>query len=335
MSTVPPFSETPTLAASLGTKAAGVFAGFWRRLFAFALDMALLAFIATALGGFYFEAFARLGSRGPLVGFALCLLYFGTLNSSIGNGQTLGKKWRRIRVVDRDGQTISPGTSYLRAGVLFLPLLHGAILPEKLSATWAGELVTALFAVIAVAIVYLDLFNRGTRQSLHDLAAGTYVVRASSSGRIATAELWPGHSLVIILLLITMLVGTPIVTRKISQMGPLPELLAIQHAVQETDKVREVSVTIQKIINSAGTRTVLQVNALWSERPKDMDRAANEVASRVLAVDPRAAGCDTLVVAISFGYDIGIAHGNLWRAFEFTPVAWQQKLSQASAAPQK
>jgi uncharacterized RDD family membrane protein YckC len=335
MVTSPPYSGSPVLPTFPGHPVTPGFAGFWRRVFAFALDMLLLAIIGSVLGVFLFDSFARLGTRGPIVGFVLCLLYFGTLNSAIGRGQTIGKRWRQIRVVNQDGNTITPGTSCLRAAVLFLPLLHGAILPASVSTTRTSQMVEAFFAVIAVAIVYLDIFNRGTRQSLHDLAAKTYVVEARTSGRLDVPEIWPGHSVVIILLLVSILVATPIVTRKVFQMGPFPQLLSIQQAVQRSPEVNAASVQIVKNFTSGGTRTLLNVTAFWRERPKDMSRAADDVASRVLAVDPRALGCDFLLVGIIFGYDIGIAHANISRGFEYSPEAWQQRLSPPSSSPEK
>jgi uncharacterized RDD family membrane protein YckC len=92
--------------------------GFWRRLHALSIDGFVLLAFGLALGRIYGEQFARAGSLGRLFGFGIALGYFGFLNSSLGRGQTLGKRIMKIRVVDRGGETISPARAMVRAALL-------------------------------------------------------------------------------------------------------------------------------------------------------------------------------------------------------------------------
>ena len=65
----------------------------------------------------------------------------------------------------------------------------GAILPF-----WIAVGLSVLVFAVALAIVYLFIFNRKTRQSLHDLVVGSYVVKAKDEGMAPAAGLiWRGH----------------------------------------------------------------------------------------------------------------------------------------------
>jgi uncharacterized RDD family membrane protein YckC len=89
-------------------------AGFWRRLLAFLIDCLILAIVGLVVGSIFFDAFAALGGWGKLVGFTIALIYFGTLNSTVGKGQTLGKRLVNIKVVNCEGEPISLHRSFLR-----------------------------------------------------------------------------------------------------------------------------------------------------------------------------------------------------------------------------
>jgi len=97
------------------------FAGAWRRLGAFVVDAFLLGLVGVIAGYFLFDFFVSLGSWGRVLGFAIALGYFGTLNSGIGHGQTIGKRLLRIRVVSADGSPLSVSKSVLRFAILGTP----------------------------------------------------------------------------------------------------------------------------------------------------------------------------------------------------------------------
>ena len=169
-----------------------VISGFWRRLLALFLDLCVLGSVFQVLesGGvgkivvngraFASGPFWSLGAWSRLVESCVALVYFGVLNSSIAWGQTFGKRIMQIQVVDRSGHTISPGRSFLRSAVLVAPFsLDGLVIPPSamryLIFCFAGFI---LFG-FGDAIVYLYIFNRRTRQSLHDLILGTFVAETT------------------------------------------------------------------------------------------------------------------------------------------------------------
>ena len=108
-----------------------IISGFWRRFFAFFLDSLLLGLTGLFVGIFFFKFFASLGAWGRLFGFVVASMYFGICNSAVLNGQTLGKKILKIKVVDRKGNGISLLRSFSRFMILGPPyFLNGAVSPD-------------------------------------------------------------------------------------------------------------------------------------------------------------------------------------------------------------
>jgi uncharacterized RDD family membrane protein YckC len=85
-----------------------------RRVVAFVVDGIIVGLAGIVIALPFFEAFSHLGLWGRLVGFCLSLPYFAILNSKLGNGETLGKRWMHLQVVDENGATISFWKSAVR-----------------------------------------------------------------------------------------------------------------------------------------------------------------------------------------------------------------------------
>jgi len=93
-------------------------------------------------------------------------LYEGLLLAS-WNGQTIGKKVMSVRVVSADSQPLTTTKTFTRAGVKAILSVVGSIKPPATS-----------FLGIASLLDYLWPFWDANKQTWHDKAAGTYVVRA-------------------------------------------------------------------------------------------------------------------------------------------------------------
>jgi uncharacterized RDD family membrane protein YckC len=138
-----------------------------------------------------------LGGWGRLVEFCVFLVYFGVLNSSIAGGQTIFKRIMKIQVIDRSGHCISPGRSFLRSAVLFDPFfcLTGLVMspvkenaiPVSVALPWFG---------LVSAYLYLYFVNLRTRQSLHDVIAGTFVAQKTPRGQVV-GSIWRTHLIVV------------------------------------------------------------------------------------------------------------------------------------------
>jgi hypothetical protein len=88
-------------------------------------------------------------------------------------------------------------------------------------------------------------------------------------------------------------------------------------------------VSIGKTWGGQREQRYLAVNAIWKERPKDFAEAADEIASIAMKTAPSIRDQDVLAVTVSYGFDIGIAHG--WKNYSarFSPKAWQEKTRQS------
>lgn len=311
-----------------------IICGFWSRLLALFLDGLCLGLLGLVLGLLLFDPLSRLGGWGRLIGFSVSLAYFGLLNSAIGKGQTIGKRVMKIAVVDRTGNHLSLARSLVRYAVLGIPFfLNGAMIPPNVMVSPIGYLIGFILFGVGGAIIYLYVFNRRTRQSLHDLVVGSFVTRKTSEGRIV-GSMWRPHLIVIAVWLVAV-VGLSVVTTGLTKKGIFPELLSVQSAIQSSGKVHMVSVVAGKSWSNVGGKrsetTYLQSNAIWKERPSDSEEAARQVASLILQNYPGVVDKDVLAVTITYGYDIGIARAWRTQRLQHSPSEWQASLSDPSA----
>jgi uncharacterized RDD family membrane protein YckC len=320
-------SQPPPLLVTRET--AGI-SGFWRRLFAFFVDGIILGIPAFILGLFFFDQFARLGGYGRAVGFLVAFLYFGLMNSALAGGRTLGKRLMSIRVVDSNDSLITMGRSSARYLILALPyFLNGAPIPPKLLFGWVGLLFSFIVFGIGLSIIYLFVFNRRTRQSLHDLVVGTFVVKTERLTEAPKPKIWLGHYVIVALLLIASICA-PLLLKGLVNKAPFKELLPLQTSLMNLPDVRYASVFAGKSFfsDSKGTRSVSTVSVAIqvNKRIEDYDAFTNRIAKVVFEGYPGATQKDQLILNVIYGYDIGIARSSFSRGYNFSPAEWQQRI---------
>ncbi len=288
---------------------------FWSRLLALFVDALILGTLGLLIGFFFFDALARLGGWGRAIGFTIAFFYFGLLNSTVGGGQTIGKRFSRVRVVHREGTPISPWRSFLRFSVIGLPFfLNGAMIRPEIATSLAGKLMAIFIFGIGGAIIYLYVFNRRSRQSLHDLVAGTYVVSDRGAGEVEAPKIWNLHLAVAGLWLAAVIVLVALVIPWWTSQSPFAELLSLQKKITGMQRVQAASVSLGEIRNApssstpAAKTTYVLANVFWKEGTNSFETAATEVAAIILKEYPAVYGRDLLIVKINYGYDIGISH---------------------------
>lgn len=301
-------------------------AGFWRRLGAFFLDCLLLGAIGIAIGFFLAEELVSLGAWGRLLGFAVALIYFGTLNSRLASGQTLGKRLLKIKVVAKDGAPLSVAKAFLR----FIPLgapwfLNNAQFPHSvLFSFWLYVLSIAVFG-LGLSVIYLSVFNRRSRQSIHDLLVGSYVVRSEATGTVAAAAPWRAHLAVCSLLVVASGIA-PYFTKGLAAAEPFASLMNVYHAVRTEPWVVHVQVnrgkTFTTLEKGRSQTTYLNVTAYSKDSDIENLERAKQLARLALAADSSAHSLDVLQVSLVYGYDIGIASSWQSQNHVYSPREW-------------
>lgn len=285
--------------------------GFWRRIGALFVDSLLLGILGYILGFFLEDVFVELGGWSRLVGFSISITYFGVMNSAIANGQTIGKKILNIKVVDKSNSTISLGKSFLRYSFLAIPFsLNGAQIDNEVLLPYLVYPLSFIIFGGLMSITYLYIFNRVTRQSLHDLALGTFVVNTANPYEELPA-IWKPHLVIVtgILVVATLL---PVFTSDFVEGETIKNLLVTQGAINNNPSVKYSSVTegLTSFISSEKvSTTTTYVNAqayLYKNNVQDTV-IANKLAQTVISTYPESLSKDLIQVTLIYGYDIGIA----------------------------
>ncbi len=170
-------------------------AGFWRRSFAFLIDLLLV-------GGFCWSTIRLLSEFmypfpviSIFIGYFFVVLYFGLLNSHLHSGQTFGKQLLKIRVADTHGKDLAVIPSLLRSAILFAPsclMSLSGYFPILL----LSELFNLLLVCLQILLIYFYIFNRQNRRSIHDFVAGSMVINLKKDDQEQKApEMWTKHKI--------------------------------------------------------------------------------------------------------------------------------------------
>ena len=295
-------------------------AGFWGRIGAFVIDVLVLALVAGALFWLWPTQVVALGSAGRWVGFGIALLYFGLLNSRLGDGRTVGKRVMGLRVVGPAGQPISVPRALARQTVLGLPFfMNGAWLPAVFQTSMP---LLALVALIvfggSFATYYLYLCNRRSRQSLHDLAVRTWVVRdAPVGGAPSAAPPWRGHWVPVGIIALAALVS-PMLLTSLAKAAPLVDLSAAAQRLLAEPGVRGAQVIIRQTWGTAQGSDKQLVAVVQVTGASHIHQAlAQRLVDRMVAAYPDAASYPTRIVQLQWGFDLGLLAWSQQQRFQF------------------
>jgi uncharacterized RDD family membrane protein YckC len=291
--------------------------GFWRRIGALVIDTILLGVFGYIAGLFFEDTFVQIGPWGKLIGFVVSISYFGIMNSVLFNGQTFGKRILQIKVVDAANTSISLPRSFLRYSFLAIPFsLNGAQFTDEV--LFSHLMYPFAFIVFGgvLSIAYLYIFNGQTRQSLHDLVVGTYVVNAGASAE-KLPSVWKPH-LVIVAGLFVFATLLPVFTSHLAESEPFQSLQATRKAISDFESIKYAGVsegtTTSSSTNSATMHTsFISAEAyLYANNVEDSD-IAEQLAITILKTNPASRDKDIIQVTLIYGYDIGIA--SKWNSY--------------------
>jgi hypothetical protein len=229
-------------------------------------------------------------------------------------------------VVDKDGKVLSLPRSLSRYSILLAPLYLGTTVD---AAGWRP--LGWLLDITSIAIFYLCIFNRATRQSLHDLATDAFVIDAPGNGGVSSPHFWRWHWAILGLVLLLFAAADCWMVRATSNEA-MPELIAIQQALIQSGKVQGVpNVTLQE--NKVPPRIIrtLRATVVPKDPPTDYDRAAADLAGIMIKADPQAIHRDYVVLDFVEGFRFGFATYSIKRFVSHTPEDWLKLTAQSNA----
>ena len=307
-------------------------AGFWRRVAAFVVDGLILALVGQALGLALFDFFVRLGPWGRGIGLLVALVYFVPQESSRG-GRSLGKRLLRIRVVDAQGRSLSVGRGAARFAVFGVPyFLNGAALPMDVEMFARGVPFALLVVGSLFALAYLLVFNRRTRQSLHDLVVGSFVVRVAAGAPHAPgpARAWGGH-LAIAGTLALLAGATPLFYPRLMGIPSFSALRALDERLAAQPELRSASVSasVGRVygVEFSGIRRELTLQATIARPLGDAVPLSTRLAGIALQSFPDASREDLISVRLAHGFDIGIASSWSVNTLSLRPEQWADRVA--------
>ena len=304
------------------------------------VDWLILAVPALAVGFLFFDALTALGQNGRVIGATLSLVYFGLFNSGVDGGQTWGKKLLGIRVVGASGSPISLPRSLARWLVLALPFYLNGLdfspfvqgYSEEVTAA-AGAFALMLVFGFGAALTYLYVFNRGTRQSLHDLFVESFVVRVAPEAAVAS-RVWPAHvwialALIASSLLVPAFLGS--VTSLIATDETFASLNGIVADLEKNPEILRATASTQTVTSwssdeKAATTSFLLVTVYARKRFDDATPLIRQTAKAVLQREPKLLGADQLKVTAIAEFDLGIATGSISHSQSGTAEEWRKAL---------
>lgn len=304
-----------------------VVAGFWRRSAAFLLDMLVLVAMGNGLAFILGDWFSSFGHWGRLVGIVVAGIYFGLLNSGVGKGQTLGKKWLKIAVVNQQGDSISVLRASLRYAIFGIPFFLSGIdlAPNQMQGLF---FYLAMFVVLGPMLVtiYLYVFNSQTRQCLHDCLLGTYVVMTVCRDQNPSfGKLWQGHVAVVCVLFLIAAVAPYLFVQAQLNEEQL-NILAVSDALQRnplvrTSHIRQDQRTVKLANKPKANVDMITVDITLNQNRIEQKMLAQSLAVVLLRDYPPVLKADLLQVNLRYGFDIGIARGWQEMRYQFQPQA--------------
>jgi len=124
----------------------------------------LVGLVLTGIWPLFPDFVDKAGPPGVFLKLALAQPYFAIFNSRICDGQTFGKRWMDVQVVDQGGannlvrQVDTPIFGLVR------PYFIGLDVAGRATLAWPLSAIVAALAIIANGTFYLLIFNRQTRR---------------------------------------------------------------------------------------------------------------------------------------------------------------------------
>ncbi len=305
-------------------------AGFWQRSVAFFTDVAVLMAAGTAMGFLAMDQLAALGPWGKALGTAAALIYFSYGDSALARGASPGKRFMGLKVVGANGEPVSLGRAIFRSLVLVIPLMVDARCPT--CPAWVEVALGAAVYGGGAAILVLFILNKATRQSIHDLVAGTYVIKARKTPHdlpVPPVHGTPrrGHYITAGAVALVITAFITIATVEEVRSGRRAHMAQIVEALGEVPGVGSVHALAGDVVASGEPVGFVQINARLRQRPSEgLEAKGTELVRAAMDAVPGAfdmRDVRNVGVRVSYGYDIGVSVRYETFDTHASPEAWR------------
>ncbi len=314
-------------------KGDSIYAGFWRRIAAFVIDSIIIGIAMLLLSFLLKDIFLNLGENLWYIGFIAIGIYFVIFNSSLGKGQTIGKKLLKIRVVHEKGKFLTLFQSFFRYTIIGLVIFSSGIGQSVYSLAREYNFITTIFTMLAIflflGIFGLIIFTKDKR-GLHDYLTKTVVIKNNNVKEIRVPKLdsfteaFKNHKLAFIIILILFLIISLLIII-------VPKLLMSSTLISGVDfnAMTELKGDLEKNFDISNVGIQTQWNTYLSngqtETTKNLiisgylkystyndknikEEKYNLINAKVLSSYPDIERFDNLVVVFRTGYNLGIAN---------------------------
>jgi hypothetical protein len=234
-----------------------------------------------------------------------------------------------LQVVDKSGATIPFSKALGRYAVFGVPyFLSEATFPVTRTPWAVSTMAFLIISGLGGATFYLMLFNRRTRQGVHDLVAGSYVADADIVGPLRTQPIWTMHWVILGSLLVVLSIAAGVVNSKVTKWGTSAQLSTYGQLLEDVRLIEGLEgVEAARAQDSVGhadeqKSTVLVINVYWSGNSDDEPALARKVAGLILQHDPSAQKHDSIRIEINRGYVLGMASAHIAHVYQHTPSEW-------------
>lgn len=303
--------------------------GFWRRLFAFLIDTIVLGIAGFFLGKLLGAKAYELGNWALLIGFMIAMLYYGILNSGLGKGQTIGKRILKIQVVNSQGQTIQFKRALIRTFVLVAPQFTSNLLlpPHMQSNLIISGLLYFINIGLGFGLIYFYIFNRKTRQSIHDLLCSTFVVKKEPEGNLNAPEVWRVHYGIYVVVLLIFVIAPYIIKPSLDSKFNFAEIEVLQREIYEIEGLQAVSVTDNYIYQNQKTLNSLNIAVNKSGIPSLANEVIDKTAEVVVNNYQKVEEKDILAISVTYQYNFGIFRWHRTYNKWMPPNRWKEYLN--------
>ncbi|PKN94782.1 MAG: hypothetical protein CVU44_02955 [Chloroflexi bacterium HGW-Chloroflexi-6] len=306
--------------------------GFWRRFFAWVVDVLILGIIGQIIGVVFSSFLFSVGPYGRPIGLLFTIPYFGIMNSQIGGGQTFGKRLMKIAVRNKDNKPIELWRSIIRISLLAIPSLFNQWSIPIFQNPFMVWFLSLIIFGLGGAIFYTMVFNRKARQGIHDLILGTYVVHLPEKPIESFPTTSRIHWIVTSVWIGIVAIGTlvmALITPSIVSKTPLAPVMSLYNILQDDPRFFTVGVNDHTFYGSSGKTSHSLIITVWykGKLPEsDRKEVIESIVKTVLENAENIDNYDGIQVKITSAYDIGIASANLYMSFSDSIEGWRKQI---------